>query len=54
MDNLTKVERSERMRLIRSKDSKFELRVRSAVHRLGYGCARRPLPFQAGFRGGRA
>jgi DNA mismatch endonuclease, patch repair protein len=36
MDNLTKAERSERMRLIRSKDSRFELRVRSAVHLLGY------------------
>lgn len=36
MDNLTKAERSARMRLIRSKDSKFELRVRSAIHRLGY------------------
>jgi DNA mismatch endonuclease (patch repair protein) len=36
MDNLTKAERSARMRLIRSKDSKFELKIRSAVHRLGY------------------
>jgi len=36
MDILTKAERSARMRLIRSKDSKFELRVRSAVHHLGY------------------
>jgi DNA mismatch endonuclease, patch repair protein len=36
MDSLTKAERSTRMRLIRSKDSKFELQVRSAVHRLGY------------------
>jgi DNA mismatch endonuclease (patch repair protein) len=36
MDNLTKTERSARMRLVRSKDSKCELRVRSAVHQLGY------------------
>src|SRR4051812_21497003 len=36
MDTLTRDERSARMALIRSKDSKFEKRVRSAIHRLGY------------------
>lgn len=35
-DNLTSTERSLRMSLIRSRDSKFELRVRSAIHRIGY------------------
>jgi DNA mismatch endonuclease (patch repair protein) len=36
MDILTPGARSARMALIRSKDSKFELRVRSALHKLGY------------------
>lgn len=35
-DTLTSAQRSARMSLIRSRDSKFELRVRSAIHRLGY------------------
>jgi DNA mismatch endonuclease (patch repair protein) len=36
MDILARAERSARMALIRSVDSKFELRVRSALHRRGY------------------
>jgi len=36
MDTLSRAERSARMALVRSKDSKFELRVRSALHKLGY------------------
>jgi len=36
MDILTRAERSARMARIRSTDSKFELRVRSALHKLGY------------------
>lgn len=35
-DTLTRAQRSARMSLIRSHDSKFELRIRSAVHCLGY------------------
>lgn len=35
-DILSPFERSARMALIRSTDSKFELRVRSALHKLGY------------------
>lgn|SRR5579875_3229334 len=36
MDTLTKAERSERMALIRSKDTKPELAIRSLIHRMGY------------------
>jgi DNA mismatch endonuclease (patch repair protein) len=36
MDNLTPEERSTQMRLVRSKDTKPELRVRRLVHGLGY------------------
>jgi DNA mismatch endonuclease (patch repair protein) len=36
MDTLSPAERSVRMSLIHSKDSKFERRMRSAIHRLGY------------------
>jgi len=36
MDNLTSEERSKQMRLVRSKDTKPELRVRRLVHGLGY------------------
>jgi|ERR1043165_1887167 DNA mismatch endonuclease (patch repair protein) len=36
MDILTPAARSARMALIRSKDSRFELRIRSTLHRLGY------------------
>lgn len=36
MDILSRAERSARMALIRSVDSKFELRVRSALHKRGY------------------
>lgn len=36
VDNLTPQERSERMRRIRSKDTKVELLVRRLVHGLGY------------------
>ena len=36
MDTLAPAERSARMALIRSKDSKFELRVRTALHKRGY------------------
>jgi DNA mismatch endonuclease (patch repair protein) len=36
MDILTPAERSARMALIRSKDTRFELRVRSALHKRGY------------------
>jgi DNA mismatch endonuclease (patch repair protein) len=36
MDILTQAERSARMALIRSTDSKFELRVRSGLHKRGY------------------
>lgn len=36
MDILAPAERSARMALIRSVDSKFEVRVRSALHKLGY------------------
>ncbi len=36
MDNLTPEERSNQMSLIRSKDTKPELRVRHLVHSLGY------------------
>jgi|SRR5581483_2336954 len=36
MDILSPAERSARMALIRSRDSKFELRVRSALHKHGY------------------
>lgn len=35
-DTLSKVERSERMSRVRSKDSKAEMAVRSLVHRMGY------------------
>jgi DNA mismatch endonuclease (patch repair protein) len=35
-DILSPAERSARMALIRSRDSKFELRVRSALHKRGY------------------
>ena len=35
-DVLNRAERSERMSLIRSSDSKFERLVRSALHKLGY------------------
>ena len=46
MDTLTKEERSARMGLVRSKDTKPELRVRSIVHRAGYRFRlhRRDLP----------
>ncbi len=36
MDTLTKAQRSERMSLIRSKDTKPELAVRRLVHGMGY------------------
>ena len=36
MDTLSREERSERMSLVRSKDSKPEKEVRSLVHGLGY------------------
>src|SRR5215813_3684371 len=36
MDILTPAERSARMALIRSIDSRFELRIRSALHKRGY------------------
>jgi DNA mismatch endonuclease Vsr len=36
MDILTAAERSARMALIRSIDSRFELRVRTALHKRGY------------------
>ena len=36
MDTMTKAERSERMALIRSKDTKPELAVRRLIHSLGY------------------
>jgi DNA mismatch endonuclease (patch repair protein) len=36
MDILTPAERSARMALIRSVDSKFEMRVRAALHQRGY------------------
>ena len=36
MDTLSKRERSDRMRLIKSKDTALELMVRSLVHKLGY------------------
>ena len=36
MDNVSKEKRSEIMAAVRSIDSKAELRVRSALHRLGY------------------
>jgi DNA mismatch endonuclease, patch repair protein len=36
VDTLTPLERSDRMRLIRSRDTSPELRVRRAVHRLGF------------------
>jgi DNA mismatch endonuclease, patch repair protein len=36
MDILTPAERTARMALIRSTDSKFERRVRSTLHKLGY------------------
>jgi DNA mismatch endonuclease (patch repair protein) len=36
MDTLSKAERSRRMSLVRSKDTKPELRVRQIAHRLGY------------------
>jgi len=36
MDTLTKSERSERMALVRSKDTKAEMIVRRLAHRLGY------------------
>lgn len=36
MDILTTAERSARMALIRSGDSKFELRIRTALHNRGY------------------
>jgi DNA mismatch endonuclease (patch repair protein) len=36
MDTLTASERSERMRRVRSKDTKPELLVRSLVHRMGF------------------
>jgi DNA mismatch endonuclease, patch repair protein len=36
MDILTAAERSARMALIRSTDSRFELRVRTALHKRGY------------------
>ncbi len=35
-DTMTPEERSARMSLVRNKDSKPEMRVRSVVHRLGY------------------
>ncbi|HNB26471.1 MAG TPA: DNA mismatch endonuclease Vsr [Alphaproteobacteria bacterium] len=45
-DTLTKVDRSERMSRIRSRDTKPELRVRRLLHRLGYRFRlhRRDLP----------
>jgi DNA mismatch endonuclease (patch repair protein) len=36
VDTLTKAERSRRMSLVRSKDTKPELRVRQIAHKLGY------------------
>lgn len=36
MDTLSRSERAERMRLIRSKDTKPEMAVRSTVYRMGY------------------
>jgi DNA mismatch endonuclease (patch repair protein) len=36
MDTLTAAERSERMRRVRSKDTKPEMLVRRLVHRMGY------------------
>ena len=36
MDNLSPLERSAQMRLVRSKDTKPEMRVRRLVHSLGY------------------
>lgn len=36
MDVLTPADRGARMALIRSKDSKFELRIRSELHKRGY------------------
>ena len=35
-DTLTKTERSRRMSLVRGKDTQPEIRVRAALHRLGY------------------
>ena len=45
-DSLSPAQRSERMRLVKAKDTSPELRVRSAVHRLGmrYGLHARDLP----------
>ena len=36
MDNLTRLERSQQMSLVRSKNTKPELLVRRLVHRMGY------------------
>jgi DNA mismatch endonuclease (patch repair protein) len=46
MDTLTPAERSARMALVRSKDTKLELLVRRLVHRMGYRYRlhRRDLP----------